>query len=436
LGYFSILCIYLKIEYKALKTLLLTPYFAPYNNPRALRWAGMVKALEQAGDQVTVLCSQLSAAIAESGEFDSPIIPVGYNSLQEYLAFKNKKKAKKPASPTQSWKYMAHQLLWKPYIFPDESFIWKRPALKKAKELLQQEDFDAVISVGLPFSAHLVAKDLKSDFPQLTWLMDVGDPYALQDQHPISNPALFKKRSRILERECLLQCDRVVVTNDGLRQKYAQEMQIPQEKIAIIPPVNTIEFGQIASPPKGKTIRIAYFGNFFKNIRPPGILLDSIATMHAWMQSAGLPVEWHLYGDGFERFKLRSRIRNSGLPIEVHSKLDRSEIVRAIQSMHVLLHLGNATEFQIPSKIAEYICSGKPLLNILQIEKDPALALLVNYPYVKNLKAPLGSNDKEAVISFCKNSLSFIADGMLIEKHRERYRPEVIASKYLGHLTR
>lgn len=414
-----------------MKTLILAPYFAPYNNPRALRWASLVKAMETEGHSLTVLCSHLSQSVADSDEFSAVIVPVGYNSLQEYLAFKNKKKSK-AAVQTKGWKYVAHQLLWKPYIFPDESFIWKRPALKKAKQLMEEQAFEAIISVGLPFSAHLVAKDLKAAFPELTWLMDIGDPYALQKNHPISNPALFKKRSRILERECLLQCDRVVVTNPGLRQQYEQEMKIPADKIEVVPPVNSIDFGPVQQSPAGDSIRVAYFGNFFKKIRPPKIILDTIELMDSWMASAKLPVEWHIYGDGYERFKLRSRIQKRGLNIKVHSKLNRSEIAAAMQSMHVLLHLGNATDFQIPSKIAEYICSGKPLLNIQQVENDQALDLLRHYPYVKNIMHPVEENNSAEVISFLNNSRSFMPDKMLVEKHRELYTPTLLARQYIN----
>lgn len=388
-----------------------------------------MQAMGKMGVSVTVLCSFFSESVRRE-DFKVEVIPVGYNSLQEFLAMRSKK-AGSSVGTTNNWKYLAHQLLWKPFIFPDESFIWKRPALSKALSLLSAEHFDAVISVGLPFSAHLVAKEIKATFPDITWLMDVGDPYALQENHPISNPVFFKKRSHLLERECLLQCDRVAVTNKGMKNKYADTFDVPKEKIRVIPPLNSIQFLDKAPSVTTETIQIGYFGSFFRNIREPKILLDAIGHLDAWASKANLSIQWHFFGNGFERFNLDKRIREYGLSIEVHSKVDRLQITTFMESMNVLLHFGNATDFQIPSKIAEYICSGKSILHVQQIAADPVLPLLKNYPYALEIKTPLEEKDGSAVINFLEKALQHQPDTELVEKHRCKYKPEEIAKEYL-----
>ena len=46
----------------------------------------------------------------------------------------------------------------------------------------------------------------------------------------------------------------------------------------------------------------------------------------------------------------------------------------------VLLHVGNAVDSLMPSKILDYISSGKPILNICKIPTCPTLPLMERYP--------------------------------------------------------
>lgn len=39
--------------------------------------------------------------------------------------------------------------------------------------------------------------------------------------------------------------------------------------------------------------------------------------------------------------------------------------------MDILLNIGNATDFQLPSKAVDYLAAGKPVLNLSYMESDP-----------------------------------------------------------------
>ena len=61
-------------------------------------------------------------------------------------------------------------------VLPDARKYWKKYALAKAKELLNEEQIDLIISTGPPHSTHLIAKSLKSH-TKLPWIADFRDPW-------------------------------------------------------------------------------------------------------------------------------------------------------------------------------------------------------------------------------------------------------------------
>ena len=62
------------------------------------------------------------------------------------------------------------------FFMPDARVGWNRYAFNKAKELLQKEHFDLVITTGPPHSTHLVGQKLKKEFG-INWMADFRDPW-------------------------------------------------------------------------------------------------------------------------------------------------------------------------------------------------------------------------------------------------------------------
>ena len=52
----------------------------------------------------------------------------------------------------------------------------------------------------------------------------------------------------------------------------------------------------------------------------------------------------------------------------------------AILEANVLVSIGNSDVSQTPSKIYEYIASGKPIIHFYQKEEDPVVQILASYP--------------------------------------------------------
>ena len=66
-----------------------------------------------------------------------------------------------------------------------------------------------------------------------------------------------------------------------------------------------------------------------------------------------------------------------------------------VNSSHCLLSIGNKNPNQIPSKVVEYLATGKPIIHFTEIDDDPVISL---------------SNEFDNLLTFNKND----AEKMLI----------------------
>lgn len=71
--------------------------------------------------------------------------------------------------------------------------------------------------------------------------------------------------------------------------------------------------------------------------------------------------------------------------VEIKRDLSLEESFRYIQSADILVNLGNRTLNQTPSKVFDYISSGKPIVNLHSLAEDRAKHHLKNYAYHCNL---------------------------------------------------
>ncbi|MBK6620793.1 MAG: hypothetical protein IPG32_07935 [Saprospirales bacterium] len=69
-----------------MRIILLTPYYFPYNNPRAHRWTEIAREWAKRGWEVHVVCSRNREGSAYGAHPEGVWVhPVGFNSLKELV---------------------------------------------------------------------------------------------------------------------------------------------------------------------------------------------------------------------------------------------------------------------------------------------------------------------------------------------------------------
>lgn len=127
---------------------------------------------------------------------------------------------------------------------------------------------------------------------------------------------------------------------------------------------------------KNKTITFVYVGNFVKGLREPYYFLEVFDNL----RKNNFDFVLNIYGniEGFQLENEFSDFIESGRLI-LNGQVSHEKALMAIQNNMVLVNIGSNNYNFIPSKIFEYISTGKPILNFSITKEDPSIDYLDKY---------------------------------------------------------
>ncbi len=416
-----------------MRILILNIQHYPVVNPNVYRWGAIADYWADQGHEVHILCSKAAKTPKEQRLGKIHVHRTGYSTLLDLLqnltGVTNRRDLSKNKGLSNTSKIRkvlekVMNLTWRRIYWPDGSCIWYFPARRKARSLLKKTAFDAVISVGLPFTVHLVGMYLKQSNSKLKWHMDIQDPFCYSKAFYVNNFNLYKAKNYRVEAKAFQAADSISVTVKRAAEKYIQLFSEVEAKISVIPPLfhlnssekeeNIFEEG---------LIHLSYFGTFYQKVRSPHSLCLIINDLINKNSSISQKVRFHIFGyidpaakAVFEQF---SQIKNK---LCFHGLVDRKKVSQAIEQTDFLINIGNTTDYHLPSKSVDYLMSGKPILNICQNERDTFKELLKEYPLVLNINYER-DNFKEGTFD---QVLSFLDQnrGKLVDKSIRRYMVE------------
>lgn len=181
-------------------------------------------------------------------------------------------------------------------------------------------------------------------------------------------------------------------------------------------------------------INIVYTGVLHKKVRPAKYTLK----MFNDLLNSNADIILHLYTRG-----------NCNNLIKYHATVKPNQIINygsvtadiaysAMCNSDILLSIGNSDITQQPSKIYEYMASGKPIIHLYYDSKDPVINVLAKYPkslcipqneqfYNENIIKTLGFIRK-----YCNEPvISYVVIEKIFEKYTPKYTVEIF-NKYLG----
>lgn len=400
--------------------LIICPYYLPSQTPRAFRWSSIISSLVKKGHHVHLVTSQNPLSKTDTIA-NLSIHRVGYLNVKEWLNFKSKTNSSTvERSSKEPFLYKLAHNIWKNVYWPDGAFIWINAAKSKIRDLQSLHQFDVMISVSLPFSSHLVAKDVKMNHPKLKWIVDIGDPFSLQIDNPKNNLSLYKNRNEKNELAILNRADEISVTSSELSNIYKTQFKIDAEKIHVIPPLLRVGFPKEIPFKESITgpIRFIYFGSFYSKIREPKKILEVFSLL----KKQNLDFTLDFYGNYehqfMEQFSAFPELKDS---LHIHGSLEPEKLIEKISQANILVNLGNKYNFQIPSKLPEYIASSKPILNIIYDDKDSFKNALNAHPLIFNFSMK-ASERLSLLVDFVKKNKT---------AHLAKTKKDELLKKYL-----
>jgi thiamine pyrophosphate-dependent acetolactate synthase large subunit-like protein len=120
-----------------------------------------------------------------------------------------------------------------------------------------------------------------------------------------------------------------------------------------------------------------------------------------------------------------------GNKIFLHGLVDHTTTYQAMKEADFLINIGNANPYQLPSKVVEYACMGKPIINIIKVLTDSSANFLKSYPATFTILDDEQKTKLDIIMSlrqFIKNPPKI--EDLMLKDWLRRFQTDSIASEY------
>lgn len=123
-------------------------------------------------------------------------------------------------------------------------------------------------------------------------------------------------------------------------------------------------------------LNIVYTGTLLKHIKNPIYLLKTLGNINEKNRWT-----FHIFGGGDCNDMIDKYIKEEkGVPIIKYGHVGTETAVKAMLESDILINLGSTVDSQIPSKIFEYMATGKPIISFYKYDTEPSIPYLKKYP--------------------------------------------------------
>ena len=231
---------------KVKNILIVTHQFVPHQSPRTTRWKLIYDELVKKGFNIRVI-----TGTRQDGT-DSNIQYIGNKTASGVVSSLRKQSNTDQGSfyKNQALKFLKkiYRFFYKFFAWPDYTMFWVFSIWKNRKKI--DFDYDAIISVSLPFSSH-VAAYIINKVKRKKWIMDIGDPFSLKSNAFENNKYFYKSLNYYFENKFFKMADQIVFTHKDASLEHKEFFDISDEKI---------EIGKGRIIQEGKKIALINFG--------------------------------------------------------------------------------------------------------------------------------------------------------------------------------
>lgn len=379
------------------KILLLIYDYIPNPSANTLCLLKLVDGLQREGHRVSVMSvqSELSSPTYEKkDEIEITRIPL-------FLDICNRRiRAMKEGSFLSRLCLKVFLLVTSRHVLGYTKCYCGKKAFRCASEIANEQKIDTILSVSFPFSTHVLAHQLKLANPALRWIAYELDPFTYN--YTLSTSQIQNRRT--LEREIFSKADCIISTlgipQENMRHNFLQDyayktvcLPLPNFDVCRKPLPRNSPFDFFDS----EHIHLVFTGFFYGALRSPRPLLN------LFRQLQGSNLIFHVFGGGCERdFSEFSEVSDH---VVFHGRCAQSLCEQAIEQADILVNFGNDIPNQVPSKLLDYMSTGKPIIHFYYNMSDICLTYLEHYPLHMSIQNEETSSDKICMnfYSFCKN---------------------------------
>lgn len=256
------------------------------------------------------------------------------------------------------------------FFFPAATGLaWARLAARSACALADRRRHapTAILSSYPPLGVHLAAWRVARQ-RQLPWVADFRDPITVGQLRHLFSP-LQSSAYALLERGIFHRAQAIVVSTDETAEAYCKAYPFAAPKIHVIP--NGFDPAEPLSAlpiPERPYRLLAHAGALYAG-RNPNLILESLARLRAAQDREACRTQLLLVGEatadaGLAEPLLRAATREGWVEL-IPRRIPRSEAHQILRQADGLLLLQPQTQLEVPAKLFEYLCIGRPVLALV-----------------------------------------------------------------------
>lgn len=354
------------------KVLIITFHFSRKERVASIRLRGLAKYLPEFGWEPTIVTAKQPNSINQESTSQNlcRLIETDYQDINAYLASFFGINPDKPIRESLNIKSVKNKntlfdrtwgLVKELLYYPDREKGWYKYGLEAGKEILEEDNYDAIISSSFPVTAHLIARELKLHY-NIPWIADLRDLWTQNHYYPYSS---FRKMiDTRLEKKTLGLADALTTVsgplNEALSGRYPDKY------------TSTITNGfdpEETNPgvPLSKGFTITYTGQLYRGRQDPEPLLKALSELiHDGVVERG-DVSIDFYGkyeswleEDVTRYKL-------GDVVTLHGPVSREVAIRKQWESQILLLLtwnDPAEQGVYTGKVFDYLAARRPILSL------------------------------------------------------------------------
>jgi glycosyltransferase involved in cell wall biosynthesis len=372
------------------RLLIITYHFPPDGAIGGQRWAGLSKYLARLGWEVHIV----TASPPYSGEEHSNVHRHfchprrTFNDLYRSAIGRLRSAARAPNDrdasadlsqrPRFSWlrPFSAlRQVIASSMYFPDYGRGWISRAANVARALLEEHEFDVVVTSGPPHSVHFVGLFAVRGRPEPLWI-DMRDPWAASPAGHGPQDQLFRAERFLLSRleKLLFQRASKVIANT---LEFATALSAAEATLDVVYFPNGIDLEQLPTrdPSNVQRCSIACLGTLYAG-RNLSSVLGAMRAVLAERPEDGAALRLRIAGpiESAHREQLLEEIATSALgeAVDIYGVIPRMRALDLLNQSHLALVLAQDQPMQVPAKL--YECVGLGAATVVITEETSAAA--------------------------------------------------------------
>jgi glycosyltransferase involved in cell wall biosynthesis len=250
------------------------------------------------------------------------------------------------------------------FLLVDEQAGWIPGALRSGKQILGSDDIQAIYSTSTPYSAHLIARQLKLS-SQLPWLADFRDPWItnLSADYPTAWHLRWNEQQ---EAQVVREANVVVSVSAPMQQAFRERYtSLPAEKFQLI--TNGFDLQDFLNASKLQlekdVFEILYAGSFYGKHRTPLAFFQGLKLALPSIPAGRMRVT--LCGNlspSISQLITHFALQDT---VQVTGYLSHQQTIQRLVSAGALLLIigeGPGSQAVLTGKIFEYLAAQKPIL--------------------------------------------------------------------------